>query len=245
MPDRGGAADGRRRGRAVRSATAATIALGAALSGACASTVDGAGAPAPGEVAVYRSELSASAAAEVRAEGVELCRESMASMVVMVRGFNAFVARLNAAQTYAGVGDLDEKARASLIAGADGIRPKITERTKAIVVINPNNPTGAVYTREVLEGIADIAREHSLLLLADEIYDRIVFDDEAETLAISFRQSGKYIYHGVPRAIYDALAQCDEQGLLIGFGGHAMAAGLTLPRASLPAFVELYGLDGL
>ncbi|AZC13502.1 MULTISPECIES: pyridoxal phosphate-dependent aminotransferase [unclassified Microbacterium] len=58
----------------------------------------------------------------------------------------------------------------------EDIRSKITERTKAIVVINPNNPTGAVYTREVLEGIADIAREHSLLLLADEIYDRIVFD---------------------------------------------------------------------
>ncbi|GAA3630337.1 pyridoxal phosphate-dependent aminotransferase [Microbacterium awajiense] len=59
----------------------------------------------------------------------------------------------------------------------DDIRSKVTERTKAIVVINPNNPTGAVYTREILEGIAEIAREHSLLLLADEIYDRIVFDD--------------------------------------------------------------------
>ncbi len=59
----------------------------------------------------------------------------------------------------------------------DDIRSKVTPRTKAIVVINPNNPTGAVYTREILEGIAEIAREHSLLLLADEIYDRIVFDD--------------------------------------------------------------------
>ncbi|MET2012107.1 pyridoxal phosphate-dependent aminotransferase [Microbacterium chocolatum] len=59
----------------------------------------------------------------------------------------------------------------------EDIRSKITPRTKAIVVINPNNPTGAVYTREVLEGIAEIAREHSLLLLSDEIYDRIVFDD--------------------------------------------------------------------
>ncbi|ANG85270.1 pyridoxal phosphate-dependent aminotransferase [Microbacterium aurantiacum] len=59
----------------------------------------------------------------------------------------------------------------------DDIRSKVTPRTKAIVVINPNNPTGAVYTREVLEGIAEIAREHSLLLLSDEIYDRIVFDD--------------------------------------------------------------------
>ncbi|MFG6402002.1 pyridoxal phosphate-dependent aminotransferase [Microbacterium sp. P04] len=59
----------------------------------------------------------------------------------------------------------------------DDIRSKITPRTKAIVVINPNNPTGAVYTREVLEQIADLAREHSLLLLADEIYDRILYDD--------------------------------------------------------------------
>jgi alanine-synthesizing transaminase len=58
----------------------------------------------------------------------------------------------------------------------DDIRSKITPQTKAIVVINPNNPTGAVYSREVLEGIAQVAREHSLLLLADEIYDRILFD---------------------------------------------------------------------
>ena len=59
----------------------------------------------------------------------------------------------------------------------DDIRAKVTPRTKAIVVINPNNPTGAVYSRAVLEAIAAIAREHSLLLLADEIYDRILFDD--------------------------------------------------------------------
>jgi alanine-synthesizing transaminase len=54
---------------------------------------------------------------------------------------------------------------------------KITERTKAVVVINPNNPTGAVYGREVLSQIADLAREHQLLLLADEIYDKILYDD--------------------------------------------------------------------
>lgn len=58
----------------------------------------------------------------------------------------------------------------------EDIRAKVTERTKAIVIINPNNPTGAVYTREVLEGIVQIAREHELLLLSDEIYDRILFD---------------------------------------------------------------------
>ncbi|MCK6066821.1 MULTISPECIES: pyridoxal phosphate-dependent aminotransferase [Microbacterium] len=61
----------------------------------------------------------------------------------------------------------------------DDIRAKITPRTKAIVVINPNNPTGAVYSRQVLEGIAQIARENSLLILSDEIYDRILFDDAA------------------------------------------------------------------
>lgn len=54
-------------------------------------------------------------------------------------------------------------------------------RTKAIVVINPNNPTGAVYSRETLEAIADIARRHSLLVLSDEIYDRILFDGAVHT----------------------------------------------------------------
>lgn len=56
------------------------------------------------------------------------------------------------------------------------IENKITERTKAILVINPNNPTGAVYSHETLVAIADIARRHHLVLLADEIYDRLVMD---------------------------------------------------------------------
>jgi alanine-synthesizing transaminase len=59
----------------------------------------------------------------------------------------------------------------------DDIASKITDRTKAIVVINPNNPTGAVYPREVLEGIADLARKHELIVMADEIYDKILYDD--------------------------------------------------------------------
>ena len=53
---------------------------------------------------------------------------------------------------------------------------KITPRTKALVIINPNNPTGAVYSREVLEGIVEIARKHQLMILADEIYDRLCMD---------------------------------------------------------------------
>lgn len=59
----------------------------------------------------------------------------------------------------------------------DDIRAKVTDRTKAIVVINPNNPTGSVYPKEILEGILQIAREHRLIVLADEIYDKITYDD--------------------------------------------------------------------
>lgn len=56
------------------------------------------------------------------------------------------------------------------------MRSKVTDRTKGIVVINPNNPTGALYPREVLEQIVQVAREHDLILFADEIYDRLVMD---------------------------------------------------------------------
>ena len=56
------------------------------------------------------------------------------------------------------------------------IESKITPRTKGIVLINPNNPTGAVYSRQTLEGFVDIARRHNLVLLADEIYEKILYD---------------------------------------------------------------------
>lgn len=59
----------------------------------------------------------------------------------------------------------------------DDIRAKITPKTKGIVVINPNNPTGALYSRELLQSIVDIAREHGLVLFADEVYDKVLFDD--------------------------------------------------------------------
>ncbi len=58
----------------------------------------------------------------------------------------------------------------------DDMRSKITDRTKAIVIINPNNPTGAVYPKEILEQIAQLAREHELILFSDEIYDRLCMD---------------------------------------------------------------------
>ncbi|ABD09458.1 aminotransferase [Frankia sp. CcI156] len=64
----------------------------------------------------------------------------------------------------------------------DDIAAKVTPRTRAIVVINPNNPTGAVYDRQVLENIVEVARRHHLMLLSDEIYDRILYED-AEHIA--------------------------------------------------------------
>ncbi len=59
----------------------------------------------------------------------------------------------------------------------DDIRSKITDRTRAIVVINPNNPTGAVYSQDILEQIIQVAREHNLVIFADEIYSKIIYDD--------------------------------------------------------------------
>ena len=63
----------------------------------------------------------------------------------------------------------------------DDIRSKVTSNTKAIVVINPNNPTGALYPKEILEGILQIAREHQLIVFADEIYDKVLFDGNQHT----------------------------------------------------------------
>lgn len=59
----------------------------------------------------------------------------------------------------------------------EDIKAKITDKTRGIVIINPNNPTGAVYPKEVLESIVDVAREHDLVIFSDEIYDKIVYDE--------------------------------------------------------------------
>jgi len=59
----------------------------------------------------------------------------------------------------------------------EDIKRKITPRTRGMVVINPNNPTGAVYEKDILMGLVNIAKEHNLVLLADEIYDKILYDD--------------------------------------------------------------------
>ena len=67
----------------------------------------------------------------------------------------------------------------------DDIRSKISPRTKGIVVINPNNPTGALYSNELLLGIIDIAREHGLIIMADEVYDKVLYDGVRHTAMAS------------------------------------------------------------
>ena len=67
----------------------------------------------------------------------------------------------------------------------DDIRARITPRTKGIVVINPNNPTGVLYSDELLLGLVQIAREHGLVLLADEVYDKVLYDGVKHTALAS------------------------------------------------------------
>ncbi len=68
----------------------------------------------------------------------------------------------------------------------DDIKSKVTPNTKGIVVINPNNPTGALYSDELLKEIVEIARQNGLIIFADEIYDRLVFEGEKHTAIASF-----------------------------------------------------------
>jgi len=63
----------------------------------------------------------------------------------------------------------------------DDVASKVTDRTRALVVINPNNPTGAVYPPAILDGLAEVARRHGLVLFSDEIYDRILYDGAQHT----------------------------------------------------------------
>lgn len=59
----------------------------------------------------------------------------------------------------------------------EDIKAKITPNTKALVIINPNNPTGAVYSKELLLGMLELARQHNLVVFSDEIYDKILYDE--------------------------------------------------------------------
>jgi len=93
---------------------------------------------------------------------------------------------------YAGgrhAGSLPLRRAVRLVPDLADIRSRITDRTRAILVINPNNPTGSVYPREILEGIVAIAIEHGLVILADEIYDKILYDGARHTALASISTS--------------------------------------------------------
>lgn len=75
---------------------------------------------------------------------------------------------------------------------AENIKPLITERTKVLIINSPNNPTGSVYTREDLEEIADLALEHNIFVISDEIYDKLVYDGEKH---VSIASLGEEIYN--------------------------------------------------
>ena len=83
----------------------------------------------------------------------------------------------------------------------EDIRGRITSRTRALVVINPNNPTGAVYPREVIEELHDIAAEHGLLVLADEIYDKILYDEvEHVSMGVYCREIPCLTFNGLSKS---------------------------------------------
>jgi alanine-synthesizing transaminase len=82
----------------------------------------------------------------------------------------------------------------------DDIKSKITSKTKALVLINPNNPTGAVYSDDLLKQLIDIAREHKLLLLSDEIYEKILYDGVTHTSIAS-------LCDDVPMITFNGLAK--------------------------------------
>lgn len=119
---------------------------------------------------------------------------------------------------------------------ADGWNPdladlaaKVTPRTKAVLVINPNNPTGAVYSPEVLRGVVDLARAHDLLLLADEIYDRILYDGAVHTPLAS-------LAHDLLCITYNGLSKTYR---VAGYRSGWMA--ITGPRHHAQGFLE--GID--
>ncbi|GAC67008.1 pyridoxal phosphate-dependent aminotransferase [Gordonia soli] len=124
----------------------------------------------------------------------------------------------------------------------DDITAKITDRTRAIVLINPNNPTGAVYPTEVLEQILEIARRHELVVFSDEIYDKILYDGATHTstaalapdvLCVTFSGLSKVYRSAGLRAGWMVLSG-PTSGAASYIEGLTMLAGLRL-CANVPA----------
>ncbi len=103
------------------------------------------------------------------------------------------------------------------------IKSKITQKTKAIVVINPNNPTGAVYPVDILQEIIKIAREHSLIVYSDEIYDKILYDDNTHVSPASLADDVFFITFNGLSKVYRAAGF--RAGWMILSGNRSMAAG--------------------
>ncbi len=92
------------------------------------------------------------------------------------------------------------------------IEAKLNERTRAIVIINPNNPTGAVFSEETLRGIVEIAREYNLVIFSDEIYDKLVFDGKKHISIASLDPE-------IPMVTFNGLSKCYlAPGFRIGWG---------------------------
>lgn len=105
----------------------------------------------------------------------------------------------------------------------DDIRSKITPNTKAILIINPNNPTGAVYSEELLQEIVEIARQHNLIVLSDEIYDKILYDDAKHTCIASLADDLLFLtFNGLSKSYRVAGFR---SGWLIVSGAKSRASG--------------------
>ena len=118
----------------------------------------------------------------------------------------------------------------------EAIEKLITRRTRAIVVINPNNPTGAVYTRESLQAIADLAARHGLVVMSDEIYDQMVYDDaEFVPMATLCRDTLCATFSGLSK-IYRA---CGYRVGWVSFSGAAERAERYLSALDLLAALRL------
>jgi len=83
----------------------------------------------------------------------------------------------------------------------DDLEKKITDRTRGIVIINPNNPTGALYPQDVLESVIELARKHKLILFSDEIYDKIIYDDSEHISTASLADDVLFItFNGLSKS---------------------------------------------
>ncbi|MFD1261870.1 pyridoxal phosphate-dependent aminotransferase [Entomomonas asaccharolytica] len=103
------------------------------------------------------------------------------------------------------------------------IKSKITENTKAILLINPNNPTGAVYSKELLLDIIEVARQHNLIIFSDEIYDKILYDDAKHTIIASLASDVVFVTFGGLSKVYRSAGF--RSGWLVISGAKHLAKG--------------------